>query len=534
MIEPDFIFTDGFDKYVQTRGTAFGVSDAYGHLIRGEWTDWGGSGLGDLYFTNGLAAGGGTGSSPGSGLRMDAQDIGASSPLAHLYKTLPGTYKRSIGGVTLLTDIVGAVGVSFKVGATYGLSIIIEAVTGRIQLRRGAWNGVIIASSAESVSAGSINCIQWDITMKAAATGSYKIWLNGVLTSLDATLVDTSAIATDGFDAFALVNGAAAGRSDATFDHLHLWCYTAEGQVGLAPPLDNPIIETQFPINDYVASFTVGPSIIGTDSRTIATSAAVGANLYLRPFTVEENCTLGSIKILPATTSAVAKYKALVYADDGSGGVGVAGSPGVFLDAGTEVVGSTSGTTLNLPLTTPQALLKDQIIWLGWYGDTNISAFHEITGTTGIRKAVTYATAPQDPLTGETTLQPVFHLYGVTSLTAERWAQVNQPSPSSQSYNADTAIGAKDMFVFAPLSVTPTAIHGIAVKAACLRTDAGARTINLPTLSGAIQSAGNKTGIAPPLTLSYAASYFWFDPATGSEWTPAGVNNAFSGYEIVT
>ena len=532
MLEPDYIFGDGFDKYLPYRGTNHGVNDAAQFLIRGEWTgiDYDNG----IYFAAGLSPGGGGTAPPGNSLAIFSSTSGADLT-AGVYKSLPGTFKRFIGGVTIKYNLGSFPAFVFMNGKAHSLSIGFAMTTGRIQLRRGnSYNSTVIAESAESVSVGSTNCLEVDIEMMAGATGKYKVWLNGVLTSLDATGVDISAAATDGFNAIGLYNGLQSGSDTAYFDHFYGWFWEDTGIADLYPSLENPVVETQWAIEDYACDFEVGPGILGNALRTLATSAAVGANLYLRPFLVEEDCDLQSISFLPATTSAIAKYKPLAYADDGSGGAGIPGAPAALLSDGAESVGSTAAAIKTMALTTPSALTAGDIVWLGWFGDTNISVYHDFTGTEGIRDAVTYASGAPNPPTTITTAQPVFYLYGNVTGAVSRWPQINQRTPSQLSYNLDTAPGSKDLFRFDPLSVTPTHIYHMAVKAACLRTDAGARTVAMKTLSGAVETDGNTGAIAPPLTVTYVPSYWWTDPATDSEWDPSAVNDSLSGYEIIT
>ena len=128
----------------------------------------------------------------------------------------------------------------------------------------------------------------------------------------------------------------------------------------------NPRIETQFPVSDSTVQFSFGAAILGNAYSITSNTNAPGANeLFLRSFTPGVNCTIASVSCVPEATSAAANFEAVIYSDSG-------GAPHSLLSGGSQVTGTTLGTTLTGPLTTPQSLTAGTPYWLGFITDTSV------------------------------------------------------------------------------------------------------------------------------------------------------------------
>jgi hypothetical protein len=522
MADPDFVFTDGFDHYwpqVEV-AAAVDVSSALAEQYNV---------VGSL-ITSTIA--------PLSGSTGMALYVGGTSAsnVCDLYAPLPANYARSIGGITISPLAFGGGrynGLGFKDGLQDQLYISINSV-GQIEVRRGHSsniipNGTLLATSVETLLLGSVHYLAWDVTIHGS-TGSVKIWLDNVPTSINLTGVNTSASGNNYFNSFAPVLGWGNVAAMA-YDHAFCYCYSASGGSEV-PPLTSPIIETQFENSDNSVTFTVGAGVLGDVGAPAYVTNSVnapGANqLVLRKFTPSVGCTLASVGITPKATSAAAKFKAVLYADS-------AGSPGALTATGTEVVGATSGTSLSLPFASGQALTGGTSYWIGFITDTSLN-IQQYDGTTNVgqKKANTYTSGAPNPAGTMTGSQPSWLIWGNLSAVSAKWPQEAVRFASTLSYNYSSTVGNTDLFGFPSLVTPAAAIHCVSLVAAISKSDAGARTINLVTKSGATSDNGSLGTYSPPLSLAYARSNWLNDPNTGSAWLPASVNAALGGYKIAT
>lgn len=507
----DHQFIDGFDKY-----GPIGYVDIVTLIDDGEWTS-----LTGQYSLSVVA------SLLGSGTALQVGSSGGASNIV-LIKTLPANYARVVGGLHIRPDdLAKHKGMQFRDGASDQFWLGIEAATGRIQTRRGGPSSAIIATSTESIGVGAIACLEWDITFHNT-TGIIKVWINGVLTSLNLTAQDTCATANNYYNGFGFADLAASGISSNTVDHLYLWNFLAAGGAE-TPALTNPTIESQFGSGDDTVAWTKNAGVLGTVSRTTTTTNAPAAgSLVLRPFTPPANCTINSVSFLPQATLSTAKYKAVIYSNS-------AGAPNALLSSGTEIVGTTAGTFATGNLVTPQALIGGTQYWIGFINDSSVVLGLTDTLLVGYRATNTYASGAPATAPAMTSGQASWMLYGNLTGLAANWPQVDENPPlGDKSYNSSATVSQEDLFSFPALASTPTTIYTVAVKANVARTDAGARTINLRTKSGATTGNGSTPGISPPVSYGWVSSHFDLNPDTGLAWTAAGVNGAKHGIQIAT
>ncbi len=105
------------------------------------------------------------------------------------------------------------------------------------------------------------------------------------------------------------------------------------------------------------------------------------------------------------------------------------------------------------------------------------------------------------------------------------------------SQNADTdyvsssTVGQKDLYAIGDLSSVTGTIKGVVVTLRSRKDDAGTRTIKAKIKSGATEGDGADRGMST--TYAYTQDVFATNPATAAAWTPAEVNSAEAGVEVV-
>lgn len=498
MALPDFSFTEGFDKYGPVGKTVVAAD------VAGEWSqvNVGSNGA------NTLVA-----SLMGNGCAMRLYGTGGSvHPM--FIRNLPATYARCVGGFYYSNTLNnGPSGITFGDTNTAQVTIGVDS-TGFIRVYRGWVDGTIIATSLQSVTAGGINCIEYDITIHNT-TGIIKVWLNGVLTSLNLTGQNTRSSANNYYNQVWISGRAGSGfLTDTTFDHMYSWCYTSSGG-SETPALTNPIVETQFGTSDDSSNWNVGAHAIQDKYYYVSTTDAPGANqIALRRVVADATGNIDSLRMIPAGTSATAKFKAVLYADSSS-------APGSLIATGTEVTGCTSGTALSLPFASGQAVTSGTAYWIGFITDTSVAIQCNSSTGVGYKKANTYSSGPPSPAgSGFSTTNSNWNILAIMSGVTTKYTQEDEnPTLDDLSYNYSSTTNDQDLYNFPALSATPTVIYSVAVKGRVTKTDSGARTLDLRTKSGATTSSGSAAGQAPSLTYNYIASYFNTDPNTGVAWT---------------
>ena len=115
---------------------------------------------------------------------------------------------------------------------------------------------------------------------------------------------------------------------------------------------------------------------------------------------------------------------------------------------------------------------------------------------------------------------------------AHNWQNAAQvpPQPTAD-FNGSSAVGAQDLFAFAPMAPSLGVVQGVSLKALFAKSDAGGRSLATVCASGGVVSQGPvvAAGLAPTQARTVLAT----DPGTGAAWTVAGVNALQAGYKIV-
>lgn len=499
------IFLDGMDKLGPANTNSAAITSA---IVLGEWTT-----------TSGTFAVVAPLSATGQALKLSG-----TNPL--LTKTLTANYARLIGGVRFSsTQVSQTYLIAFRDGATAQCTITLET-TGVIQLRNGSNSGTVITSGG-SISASSTHYLEWDITF--GNTAAYQVWLDGV--SLFSGTGDTTATANN--YANAIVIGAASGGSGVTWDDLYLFDNT--GSTNNAVLLTSPRIETQFPTGDALAQFAPGPAVVGSAmARNASNSSPISsaANEFrVKQVTPGVNCTLQSVAIYSGTaTLATNTLRPVIYADS-------AGAPGSLLGSGTTAAGASAGNVATLTLTTGIALTAGTPYWIGVMisasGTNNIwsqDATQDRTGTSTFASGAP-GTAPS------TTLQAAgAYMWGNVTVAAGagNWWCTSPSPPTTASYVFESVVGEEDLYTYPALSVPPSAIYAVAVKAIIAKSDAGTKTVSMRMKSGSTDSAGSTSSAAPTTSYGWLTSNFPLDPNGSAAWTFSALNAAQAGVKVET
>jgi hypothetical protein len=263
MAAPDFEFIEGFDKYGPPGETNWAT-----HITQGDWTSV--LSTSECFLTTAL-------SGTGAALFFRRNSVPIST--YRLFKTLPANYARTLGGFCFSLSQVnsGVVGIEFFDGASQQVGIRINVTTNTISVTRGAIiGGTVLGTSVESVAVSTVHYLEYDITFHNT-TGIVKIWLDGVLTSINLTGQNTRATANNFFNGITGIVIENSGSTALTVDHFYVWSYTASGGTE-TPALTNPIVETQVPSADSAVAWTPTAGVLGTAFQTTGNVSSPAAN----------------------------------------------------------------------------------------------------------------------------------------------------------------------------------------------------------------------------------------------------------------
>lgn len=511
------IFLEGFDNY----GPVGQNAPTFSNLLLQEWPA--------IAATPGQVAGL---SSTGSAIQIG---------FAFMFKPLPSSYTRLIGGFRFQANSVGSsfhVPITFLDGAAQQCFIGIN-LTGTIGLGTGGSVASLFATSTAAVANNATHYLEFDLTF--SPTGNYQLWLDG-LSILSGTGNLRGGTGNSWVNVFGMGRNSANNSLNGTVTVDDLYLFDTTGSVNNAVLNTNPRIETQYPTSDAQTQWTnAGNTIIPVGlaqtsaSNVTANTNAAGANqLVLMKITPAVNCNLQSVYILPAATAAAAKNKAVLYTDS-------AGSPNTLVATGTEVVGTTNGTALSLPFASGQALTSGTSYWIGYITDTSVAlSQYDATTAKGQRAANTYTSGAPASAPAMTTGQASWEIWGYATGASTNWESVVTNPASGIGPSADTStitsstVNNEDLYGFPALTTAATTVHSVAVKANAKQTGTGARTITLRVKSNLTDSAGTNTGAAPGNSYGWISSYFDQDPNGPANWTGSAVNAATSGPKVTT
>jgi hypothetical protein len=121
-----------------------------------------------------------------------------------------------------------------------------------------------------------------------------------------------------------------------------------------------------------------------------------------------------------------------------------------------------------------------------------------------------------------------------TPLSGANWQQVAEAyADGDTSYNATLTPGAQDLFAFADLPATISAVLAVQVSTSARKDDAGTHLLTQQVLSGATLASG--TALSLPSGYVYLNDLWVTDPDTAlSGWTIGAVNALQAGYVLTS
>lgn len=530
MADPDLIFTEGFDKYaeytdnaVSVQGSAVSLSAA---LTAGEWT---------TVSPGGSQSVGGIGPSlAGAG----GAYVQSSSDNVHLHKGLGGTYNRVIGGchvrrdaTTAAEDFAIALGQSISTVNDAGcmLSIVIDGATGNLELRRGGQTETLIVSVGAQAPLNTAIRLAWDLA--PVNSGGYaKVWVNETLVINETG--DMNAETGDGFQdiVFGFLGQFA-------LDHLYCWFFSSATASGEVPAAGAPIIVTDKPNGTTGTPASVATAaILGEPwfTNTVSSGNFGASTVVVRRWVAPASGDLTKLYYPGGSASGAAKIRACVYSDN-------AGAPNSLLASSAEQTG-VSGNLQEFTLSSPLAVTKGTVYWIGFHADTALTARgHGNTSTATsvcVSRSQTYASGL--PATfGAATARPSYSFFGLIENVTVRADCLTTPAGeitfNKSGYVRFDAAGEIDTYTFPDLPVDAQTVHCVALKARTQKSASGALTYDIESDEGATVDNGSAGSFSPSTSnLGMAASYWFKNPRTAAQWTVGQVNDQNGRINVLT
>lgn len=504
MANPDYVFIEGFDKYARP-GDSLAGRDVLAILKTGEWNNSHTSDNRNWSIQN---------ADVGGGYRIACNTYSGGVPF--ISKLLPGNYRRCIGGFTH-TKVGGTVGsVEVRNDTTLLFSISVNSL-GKIVVSGGA----VSATSDEFLTESSPQFIEWDLYIDNSA-GWIRVWLDGQMTSINLSGVDTQGSSSTYNNFYAVFD-------NFNMDHLYTWHYVDDTSPD-TPCLTNPIIETSWASSDNTVDFLVGQGVMGdmwvnSDNTSISTGAnqVVVTRVY-----AECDADLTHVCSWSLTNSLTSLAKGVVYSDN-------AGEPDALLAEGTEVVGRSSGSVLQLPLSSPLAVTAGTWYWVGILTNTSVAESRMNSIETQTRRVgQSYGSGAPNPI-GSVSIYTDTMYWGRLENIDANFNQVIKRAVilPELSYNYSTTVGDEDLYNMESLINTPAAVYCVAVKTQLSKTDAGIRLADVRLNSGGVTDSGNTPNQSVLVGRTFHASYWMKNPDGDVDWNGPSVNGTKAGVKLV-
>lgn len=505
MADPDYELIDGFDKYGPP-SVAGNPNNSDDGLVLGEWTVVAGT----QYIVSPLVSG------KGYALRNNST----------MYKTIAGNCARSIGCLYFRRSVVTACAPFLLSDAGTDQCCLSIDTSGNLTFRRGGVAGTILGTYNLALPIDGTMTVAWDVTVHNS-TGIAKIWINGGDASgnpqISLTGQDTASTANNYLNRFYFDGNGGLQR----WDHLWAGFYTSSGGSEV-PPIDGPYVDTDYPTGDDSTAGTIPGSLLGSNAHNGTTASSTANILRLYPVVAETSGNLASVSLMVGTSSAGAKFKAVIYADS-------AGAPAALVATGNEVVGVVDSVVATSAFGSPPAVMAGTAYWIGFICDTSLALYtsYNDTGSPGRTLANTY-TSGAPASAASATAGNGFMFYGTITGSTDSFSAVNNSTavPSTtDSYTQLAAVGDEDLLSFPALSITPAQIYRVHIKAFMLKSDANPLSADMRTKSSSTSSSGSDAALQPGITAAWAGSRFPTDPATGVAWT-GDLTGVKHGYKL--
>lgn len=211
--------------------------------------------------------------------------------------------------------------------------------------------------------------------------------------------------------------------------------------------------------------------------------------------------------------------------------VAASGSVGALLATSTEVT-NPGVAIITVTFPTPVRVERGQSYFLGI--NTDATTTYNISNTgSSVVTAASYATWPTSSPGGTVTSNNLPGTFTVITTPGTNADVVNEPQQDALSNFVYSAVnGQADFYTVGSIVNIPVSILGVTTRGYFTKTDAGTRNATVQLKSGATTLQGPSTTFSPGVW-TWVERLDLVDPATGVEWTAAGVNTINIG-PIVT
>lgn len=117
-----------------------------------------------------------------------------------------------------------------------------------------------------------------------------------------------------------------------------------------------------------------------------------------------------------------------------------------------------------------------------------------------------------------------------TPTSGANWTNVDETDRSTADNVSSSTVGNTDLYTLGDLPANVVTVHGVRALGYWQKSDAGARTANLPIRSGG--TTNNGASYVLPTSYSYALRLLPLNPVTGVAWTISEVNALEAGVRV--
>lgn len=399
---------------------------------------------------------------------------------------------------------------------------------GAILFYSGTTGGTVIATYTGAFLAHQWNQYQFKIVV-GTTTGEVHVRKNGnTVDDFSATGLNTQGGTANAFVNVAHVDG---NTGVGYTDDLAIWDTS-----GLAP-WNNWMGDFRaiplFPTTDNSIQFATNNGASTTYGSTVNTgNQAVSANtIRALQFTADCGGLLGNLTVT-INTGYTGHLAVALYDSDGAVGLS-SGQPGTLLASCTPITNPVTGANTCTWVAAP-TLQNGHTYFIALWSDVAFNVNVNASGTPvnpAYTLTSTYSgTFPASLATATTSANDrPWCTFGTISITSS--GMVNDiRQDGATTYVSSATVGQTDWYGITSLPYTPSNIWGLDQIIMVAKSDAGARGVEAQMKSSA--TTLTQAQIVPNTTFNYFKYQQDTDPATGSAWTAAGVNNLLIGQTI--
>jgi hypothetical protein len=288
---------------------------------------------------------------------------------------------------------------------------------------------------------------------------------------------------------------------------------------------------TRMPVSDASVTWSRTPTGVLTQTAPASAPSSMTVNASTKSvytqFTAAYGGTVTVVGVSLTNASDGTQMKCAIFADNGSG------RPGAILASSSSGIITPITGTNNFAFT-GVTIVKGTNYWVG--AVTNATGGTWTAASSGSAIGATapssVAAFPVDNPVVTTPAQAVGMVW-TYSATPANWQAVSEAQQdATTSYVYSSTVNDADLYGIASIASTPATVIATTVRAYMQKSDAGTRT-------AAVQIKSGSTTVASSTLTLTTSGWQWAwrtdttDPATGTAWTAAAVNNAQIGPKVI-